>query len=570
MTLIPIINYENYQNPNKNTYLREEQQGFIDMILNKMSVGGSLIGLPYLPGDSKLAVEIKLSEEAPFWPEKLDLKTLEEKRRELNDIIERLHLESPQKWPLKQLLKKLESIIENGGNTGMYPYGVFLIEPKPTVILYCGNIEKDPEPKLALEATLVHELFHAWDYCCCGEKTRTVPEIDEAIVEYATLSFLEKMSVADNLDFGSGWWKPHFREVFEWQLRSVQSEKQGVGLSAAYGFGEFIFNVDTKKEFMRVYPYVSGKLSTNKRDVKKIRGLMYPVYPYNDEKTVIDLIVKVINDSLLKEISVVDFKYPPLNPFKTSMTPNALFWDIINCGLNNYGKKSICSGVINSQGTSSVNDFHVPEPWNGNLSSARILFVSINPGYSAGELYPRLGNSYWTNSAGFDNTQVEPFFEGRFDSKNPYVKYLPGGHAFKILMENGQYKSVRGFWNYIFRMANVILPHANPLKDFAITELVHCKSKDASFITKPCYQRCMDKYLNNLFCVANNVEWVIFIGAPVRNLVCNHYGFSHPTIKQWYETNKLNGRNTKIVFTNHNRAFNNTGIIAPPISCPKI
>ena len=297
MNLVLIKKFEDYSNPNKYICLSEK---YVDMILTQMITGGALIGLPYLPEDSALYVDIKLSEAAPAISEWLDLKTLEAKRQELKSGIVQLHSESPQRWPLLQLLERIESIIKNGGKTEMTLYGEFLIEPKPTVVLYCGNIEKDPNPQLAFEATLVHELFHAWDYCCSGKKPRTVREIDEAFVENATLCFFDKISVSDNVEFGD-WWRPHFRDVFEWQLQAVRRKKQDLGLLAAYGFGEYIFKVDAQKELLRVYPYVSGKLPTNDPDVKAIRGLMTPFYPKTDEKMVLELIVKVINESFSKK-----------------------------------------------------------------------------------------------------------------------------------------------------------------------------------------------------------------------------------------------------------------------------
>lgn len=250
-----------------------------------------------------------------------------------------------------------------------------------------------------------------------------------------------------------------------------------------------------------------------------------------------------------------------------------VFWDIINCGLNEFGTSSLCSGVTNSQGSTKKEDFHIPEPWNGNLSTARILFVSINPGYSKGELYPRTGNVFWAPNGAFNHAKVEEFFEGRFNLVNPYVSYKPGGHAFKIAMESGSYKSVRGFWNYIFKMARIILPQADPCKDIAITELVHCKSKDISFLTTPCLDRCMKTHIAKVFKLAMKVDWVIFIGAPVRECIRRYYGFSSPVKQEWYCTSKLNGRNTKIVFVDHNNAFPDkngkrfTGILPPPAIC---
>lgn len=231
-----------------------------------------------------------------------------------------------------------------------------------------------------------------------------------------------------------------------------------------------------------------------------------------------------------------------------------VFWDIIDCGIREYGQPGPCHGVISSQGASK-SGFHVPEPWNGNIDSARILFVSINPGYSPGELYPRTGNPFWLKGCDFDTSKVESFFERRFDLTSPYVEYREGGHAFSIRMEDSSMKKVRGFWTYVFKMADVLIPGADPLKDFVITELVHCKSKDVSFLTEACYDKCMERHFSRIFELSKNMEYAIFIGGSVREHVCRHYGFSAPEKQKWYITTKLNGRETKIAFVDHNNAF---------------
>lgn len=238
------------------------------------------------------------------------------------------------------------------------------------------------------------------------------------------------------------------------------------------------------------------------------------------------------------------------------MTPRAkqVFWDIINCGLCEYKHPCSCSGVIGSQNTTE-DDFHIPEPWNGDLGTARILFVSINPGYSLGELYPRKGNPYWTVSDGFNQNKVQDYFERRFDRSLPYVKYKNGGHAFSIKMEDDEYKKVSGFWTYVFKMANSLIPNADPLRDFAITEIVHCKSKDISFLDDSCFEKCMDNHLAKVFEQAPKVEWVIFIGGSVRTHICKRYGFPSPIKQKWYRTTKLNGNDVKITFVDHNNAF---------------
>ena len=88
-------------------------------------------------------------------------------------------------------------------------------------------------------------------------------------------------------------------------------------------------------------------------------------------------------------------------------------WDIINCGLCNApNTNSVCNPLYRSQSCSTLQDFQIPEPWNGDIINAPILFVGLNPGFTEDELYPKIGNAYWSQSNGaIDIAKVEDFFE---------------------------------------------------------------------------------------------------------------------------------------------------------------
>jgi hypothetical protein len=50
--------------------------------------------------------------------------------------------------------------------------------------------------------------------------------------------------------------------------------------------------------------------------------------------------------------------------------------------------------------------YHVPEPWNGRIETAPILFVSSNPSFSPSEKFPLVS---WADD------RIEEFFTTRFD-----------------------------------------------------------------------------------------------------------------------------------------------------------
>ena len=229
-------------------------------------------------------------------------------------------------------------------------------------------------------------------------------------------------------------------------------------------------------------------------------------------------------------------------------------WDIINCGLNNApNTNSVCNPLYSSQACSTLQDFQIPEPWNGDIINAPILFVGLNPGFMADELYPNIGNAYWTKVNGaLDSAKVEDFFENRF---NGYYVEHSNGRGFRIKTTSLQKKSLRGrtFWGYIKSIADKILntPNSKPGTDFAITEIVHCKSKNIACITKKCYEKCLNKHFDNVLYIAKRVECIVIVGQPARESISKYFGIASPNKYKWYNIN-LDKRPVKIIFVDHN------------------
>lgn len=238
------------------------------------------------------------------------------------------------------------------------------------------------------------------------------------------------------------------------------------------------------------------------------------------------------------------------------MTTNAknIAWDIINCGLQNApNSNSVCNALYNSQQCASIADFQIPEPWNGDIENAPILFVGLNPGFLDVELYPKLGNPYWMQAnGGFDEAKVEDFFEHRFNSRHQYVQYP---NRTKIAPE--EYKWLRGrtFWGYVKSIADKVLNRvSNPGVDFAITEIVHCKSRDIRCIHSKCYDKCFDQHFNNILSIAQKLQFMVVLGSATRKRISKHFGISPVEKYKWYYNVKLNDKTIKIIFVDHNAA----------------
>lgn len=229
-------------------------------------------------------------------------------------------------------------------------------------------------------------------------------------------------------------------------------------------------------------------------------------------------------------------------------------WDIINCGLCNApNTNSVCNPLYRSQSCSTLQDFQIPEPWNGDIINAPILFVGLNPGFTKDELYPKVGNTYWSQSNGaIDIAKVEDFFENRFNGF--YVKHS-NGRRFRIMTTSLQEKIIRGrtFWGYIKSVADKILntSNSNPGVDFAITEIVHCKSKNIACIPAKCYEECLNKHFDNILSIAQNLKFIVIIGQPARERISKHLGIASPDKYQWYNI-KIYNRSIQIIFVDHN------------------
>lgn len=237
------------------------------------------------------------------------------------------------------------------------------------------------------------------------------------------------------------------------------------------------------------------------------------------------------------------------------MTTNAknIAWDIINCGLQNApNSNSECNALYISQQCASIADFQIPEPWNGDIENAPILFVGLNPGFLDVELYPKLGNPYWLQAnGGFDEAKVEDFFEHRFNSRHQYVQYP---NKTKII--SGGYKVLRHtFWGYVKSIADKIMNgQSTPGVDFAITEIVHCKSRDIRCIDSKCYDKCF-KHFNNIMSIAQNLQFMVVVGSATKNRMSKYFGISPVETYKWYYNVKFKDKTINIIFVDHNAAW---------------
>ena len=153
--------------------------------------------------------------------------------------------------------------------------------------------------------------------------------------------------------------------------------------------------------------------------------------------------------------------------------------------------------IVQNQINEGVKKMHLPEPWNGHISKAKILVVSSNPSIGVHEDFP---------TKDWEDDEIIAFFENRF-----------------MESEEG---SESNFWKGIAKYMSWIFPEAEEMttleildKYVAMTELVHCKSKKEIGI-----KNCLDLELIFLPKILKEFKGsiVIFIGGFAKNYYASH------------------------------------------------
>jgi hypothetical protein len=198
------------------------------------------------------------------------------------------------------------------------------------------------------------------------------------------------------------------------------------------------------------------------------------------------------------------------------MSADRLLLQITNCPVVancRSGSRLACSRVVGVQSGAPWPEHQVPEPWNGELETARLLFISSNPAIDSRERYP---TSSWTDAERID------FFTHRFS----------GGRrawtdGFRTLLKDGHFDTAPRagkYWAEIHQRAIELLgPGARPGVDYALTEVVHCKSSGNHGV-KEARAECASRYLEPVLEAARSSAVIILIGKQAWAVFSDRYG----------------------------------------------
>ncbi len=196
-----------------------------------------------------------------------------------------------------------------------------------------------------------------------------------------------------------------------------------------------------------------------------------------------------------------------------------------------------CFTIVHSQGSVSVDDHQVPEPWSGHINRAPILFVSSNPSISNKDIFP---TGQWSDE------DIVDFFNNRFGGG--MQQWIRDGT--KAIGEDSVHLHATKFWAGVKQRAIELLEQdIEPGIDYALTEIVHCKSEYEIGVRKAHF--CVSRYLSRALSMSG-ASIVVVLGKRAREALKTEFGI--PTDGTMHGPARVWGRERIITFLPHPNA----------------
>ncbi len=189
------------------------------------------------------------------------------------------------------------------------------------------------------------------------------------------------------------------------------------------------------------------------------------------------------------------------------------------------------------QGSTGYDSFQLPEPWVGEIDRAPIMFVSSNPS---------IGDDDLANGSTSDQLvwQSHHFAHGGGDRQ-----YILDGIR-TVTPDGSPLKAVR-YWSWALGRVRELITHraAVPGVDYAMTEIVHCKSRNENGVAEAA-ATCTAKHMDNIMSVAA-AEVFIVVGVFAQTWFLGK-GIHVPTQPIM---RSMGGRTRMVAFLSHPAAF---------------
>lgn len=174
--------------------------------------------------------------------------------------------------------------------------------------------------------------------------------------------------------------------------------------------------------------------------------------------------------------------------------------------------KHPCHEIVHYQ--DGLSAFQIPEPWNGDIENAKILFISSNPSIDMKEEeeYPTMKwdedkKEYDLSKDWNDDNQLTKYFEDRLKSDD-YLKRM-----------KSEKKGNVQYWSRSRMVAAELLDMDinNPEleKKYCYTEIVHCKSKEEKGVAKA--KKICFESTKKIIELAQNAEWIVIVGSKAKD-----------------------------------------------------
>ena len=186
--------------------------------------------------------------------------------------------------------------------------------------------------------------------------------------------------------------------------------------------------------------------------------------------------------------------------------------------------RHLCADIVGCQ---KAADFQAPEPWRGRIDTAPILFLSSNPSIADDDPF---------RASSRTDAEIIEYYQRSFDPDGP-------------IGEKG-YNSV-AFWRGVrARAAEILGRDAVPGVDFALTELVHCKSRGEQGVSKA-HLTCAGRWLDLVLGVSG-ASVVVLLGSKARDHCVARWKLDKGQSVHFGET--IGGRRRAVVVLPHPNA----------------